>query len=119
LITSRVYIKVNPFQVKRLLAYLSTRLQQLLYGASERTKESKKLLKTIRNGGRNTSKCKLDDQHNVEVVTGTTSKMPVFSGNHGDDWAIWEMKMSAHLMEKGLDACLDPTIETRLPNKEN
>jgi hypothetical protein len=26
----RVYIEVNPFQVKRLLAYLSTRLQQLL-----------------------------------------------------------------------------------------
>jgi hypothetical protein len=41
---------------------------------------------------------------NVEVVTGMTSKMPVFSGNHGDDWTIWEMKFSAHLMEKGLDA---------------
>jgi hypothetical protein len=34
---------------------------------------------------------------NVEVVTGMTSKMPVFSGNHGDDWTIWEMKFSAHL----------------------
>ena len=56
---------------------------------------------------------------NVEVVSGTTSKTPVFSGNHGDDWTIWEMKMSAHLMEKGLDACLDPTFETRLPNKES
>ncbi len=56
---------------------------------------------------------------NVEVVTGTTSKTTVFSGNHGDDWTIWEMKMPAHLMEKGLDACLDPTFETRLPNKEN
>ena len=29
------------------------------------------------------------------------------------------MKMSAHFMEKGLDACLDPTFETRLPNKES
>jgi len=37
---------------------------------------------------------------NVEVVTGATSKMPVFIGNHGDDWTIWEMKFSAHLMEK-------------------
>jgi hypothetical protein len=54
---------------------------------------------------------------NVEVVTGTSSKTPVISGNHGDDWIIWEMKMSAHLMEKGLDACLDPTFKTRLPNK--
>jgi hypothetical protein len=56
---------------------------------------------------------------NVEVVTGTTSKTPVFSGNHGDDWTIWEMKFSAHLMEKGLDACLDPNFKTRLPNKES
>jgi hypothetical protein len=54
----------------------------------------------------------------VEVVTATTSKMPVFSGNHGDDWTIWKMKMLAHLMEKGLDACLDPDLETRLPEKE-
>jgi len=37
---------------------------------------------------------------NVEVVTGTTLKTPVFSGNHGDDWTIWEIKMLAHLMEK-------------------
>jgi hypothetical protein len=56
---------------------------------------------------------------NVEVVSGTTSKTPVFSGNLGDDWTIWEMKMSAHLMEKGLDACSVPTFETRLPNKES
>ena len=55
---------------------------------------------------------------NVEVVTGTTSKMPVFSGNHGNDWTIWEMKFLAHLMEKGLGACLDPTFEARLPKKE-
>ncbi len=27
--------------------------------------------------------------------------------------------MSAHLMEKGLYACLDPNFETRLPNKES
>jgi hypothetical protein len=25
---------------------------------------------------------------NVEVVMGTTSKMPVFSGNHGNDWTV-------------------------------
>jgi hypothetical protein len=56
---------------------------------------------------------------NVEVVTGTTSKPPFFSGNHGDDWTIWEKKMTAHLMEKGLDKCLDPNSETRLPTKEN
>ena len=56
---------------------------------------------------------------NVKVVAGTTSKMPVFSGNHGNDWTIWEMKISAHLLEKGLDVCLDPTFETRLPNKES
>ncbi len=54
----------------------------------------------------------------VEVVTATTPKMPIFSGNHGDDWTIWEMKMSAHFMEKGLDACLDPDSDTRLPDKE-
>jgi hypothetical protein len=29
------------------------------------------------------------------------------------------MKMSAHLMEKGLNACLDPNFETRLPDKES
>jgi hypothetical protein len=27
--------------------------------------------------------------------------------------------MTAHLMEKGLDTCLDPNFETRLPAKEN
>jgi hypothetical protein len=29
------------------------------------------------------------------------------------------MKFLAHLMEKGLDACLDPDFGTRLPNKES
>jgi hypothetical protein len=56
---------------------------------------------------------------NVEVISGTTSKPPVFSGNHGNDWIIWEMKIMAHLMEKRLDSCLDPDLETRLPAKEN
>jgi hypothetical protein len=37
---------------------------------------------------------------NVEVVTGTTSKLPVFSGNHGNYWTIWQMKMTAHLVER-------------------
>jgi hypothetical protein len=50
---------------------------------------------------------------NVEAVTGMTSKPPVFRGDHGNDWTIWEMKMLAHLMEKGLDACLYPSFETR------
>jgi len=40
---------------------------------------------------------------NVKVVMGMTSKTPVFSG----------------LMEKVLDACLDLTFETRLPNNES
>jgi len=66
-----------------------------------------------------TTRATSSNTSNVEVVSGTTLKMPVFSGNHGDDWTIWEMKFSAHLMEKGLDACLDPTFETRLPNKES
>jgi hypothetical protein len=56
---------------------------------------------------------------NVEVVMGMTSKTPAFSGNHGNDWTIWEMKFSAHLMEKGLDACLDPDFKLRLPNNES
>ena len=56
---------------------------------------------------------------NVEVVMGMTSKPPAFSCNHGDNWTIWEMKMTAHLMEKGLDTCLDPDFKTRLPTKEN
>jgi hypothetical protein len=56
---------------------------------------------------------------NVKVVMGTTSKPPVFSGNQDSDWTIREMKMLAHLMEKGLDVCLDPNFETRLPTKEN
>ena len=56
---------------------------------------------------------------NVEVVTGRTSKPPVFSVDHGDHWTIWEMKMTAHLMEKELEECMDPNFETRLPTKEN
>jgi hypothetical protein len=56
---------------------------------------------------------------NVQVVTGTTSITPVFSGNHGNGWTIWEMKFLAHLMEMGLGACLDPNFKTRLPNKES
>jgi hypothetical protein len=56
---------------------------------------------------------------NVEVDPGTNSKLPVFSINHGNDWTICEMKMKAHLMENGLDVCLDPNFETRLPTKEN
>ena len=53
------------------------------------------------NGGRNGSKTSATTS--VEVVTAMTSKTPIFSGNHSDDCTIWEMKMSAHLMEKGLE----------------
>jgi hypothetical protein len=67
------------------MAYLSTRLQQLLYDALERTKELKKMVVGM--------------QASVEVVTATTLKTPVFSGNHANDWTIWEMKMTAQLME--------------------
>jgi hypothetical protein len=51
---------------------------------------------------------------NVEDVVGMTSKAPVFSGNQSDDWTIWEMKMSANLMEKGLGPCVVPGFETIL-----
>jgi hypothetical protein len=55
----------------------------------------------------------------VERVTTTSLKPPTFSGKHGDDWTMWEMKMTAHLMDKGLDKCLDPDFENRLPVKES
>jgi hypothetical protein len=45
--------------------------------------------------------------------------LPVFSGKHGNDWTIWEIEISAYLMEKGLDVCLDYEFEDRLPTKEN
>jgi hypothetical protein len=54
----------------------------------------------------------------VEVIAKTNSKAPVFSGKHGDKWTIWEMKMTAHLMDKGLDMCLKPGFECKLPEKE-
>jgi hypothetical protein len=54
----------------------------------------------------------------VNVATMTSSKPPTFSGKHGDDWTIWEMKMTAHLMDKGLDKYLNPNFENRLPMKE-
>jgi hypothetical protein len=47
----------------------------------------------------------------VEVVMTTSSKPPTLSDKHGDDWMIWEMKMTAHLMDKGLDKCLDPDFK--------
>ena len=55
----------------------------------------------------------------VEVVTGTTSEPPDFCDDHDDDWTIWDTKMMAHLMKKGLDECLDPDFETRLQTKES
>jgi hypothetical protein len=55
----------------------------------------------------------------VEVVATTSLKPPTFSGKHGDDWAMWEMKMTAHLMDKGLTKCLDPDFKNRLPAKES
>jgi hypothetical protein len=55
----------------------------------------------------------------VEVVTTTSLKPPTLSGKHGDDWTMWEMKMTAHLMDKGLNKCLDSDFENRLPVKES
>ncbi len=55
----------------------------------------------------------------VEVVATTSSKPPTFSGKYGDDQTMWEMKMTAHLMDKGLDKCLDPDFEDRLPVRES
>jgi hypothetical protein len=55
----------------------------------------------------------------VEVVAMTSSKPPTFNGKHGDDWRMWEMKMTAHLMDKGLNKCLDPDFKDRLPVKES
>jgi hypothetical protein len=54
----------------------------------------------------------------VEVVVTTNTNVPVFSGKHGNDWTIWEMKMTAHLMDKGLDVCLEQDFESKLPLKE-
>ncbi len=54
----------------------------------------------------------------VEVVATTNTKAPVFSGKHGNDWTIWEMKMTAHLMDKGLDVCLEQDFESKLLSKE-
>jgi len=55
----------------------------------------------------------------VEVVTTTNSKPPTFSGKHGGDWTIWEMKMIAHLMDKGLNECLEPEFGNRLTANES
>jgi hypothetical protein len=55
----------------------------------------------------------------VEVDTTKSLKPPTFSGKHGDDWTMWEMKMTAHLMDKGLNECLDPDFKNRLPVKES
>ncbi len=55
----------------------------------------------------------------VEVVAKKSSKPPTFSGKHGDDWTMCEMKMTAHLLDKGLDECLDPDFKNRLPVKES
>ncbi len=55
----------------------------------------------------------------VEVVAMTSSKPPTFSGKYGDDWTMWEMKMTAHLMDKGLDKGLDPDFKNKLPVKES
>ena len=54
----------------------------------------------------------------VEVVATTNTKAPVFSGKYGNDWTIWEMKMTAHLMDKGLDMCLEQEFDSKLPAKE-
>jgi hypothetical protein len=55
----------------------------------------------------------------VEVVTTTSSKQPTFSGKHGNNWTMGEMKMTAHLMDKGLKECLNPDFKNRLPVTES
>jgi hypothetical protein len=55
----------------------------------------------------------------VEVVATISSKPPTFSGIHGDDWTMWEMKMTAHLMDKGLNKCLNPDFKDLLPMRES
>ena len=52
----------------------------------------------------------------VEVVATTNTKAPVFSGKHGNDWTIWEMKMTAHLMDKGFNVCFQQDFESKLEN---
>jgi hypothetical protein len=54
----------------------------------------------------------------VKVIMTTKLKAPVFSGKRGDEWTIWEMKMTAHLINMGLDMCLEPGFESKLPKKE-
>jgi hypothetical protein len=54
----------------------------------------------------------------VEIVAMANTKAPVFSGKHGNDWTLWEMKMTAHLMYKGLDVCLEQDFESKFPTKE-
>ena len=53
----------------------------------------------------------------VEVVATSNLKAPFFSGKHGDVWTNWEMKMTAHLMDKGLDTCLKLGFNNKLPQK--
>jgi hypothetical protein len=66
-----------------------------------------------------TTQANLATTQGVEVVIMICSKPPTFSGKHGDDWKIWEMKMTAQLMDKGLNKCLNPNLENRLPVKES
>jgi hypothetical protein len=55
----------------------------------------------------------------VEVAAMTSSKPLTLSGINGDDWTMWEMKMTAHLMDKGLNKCLNPDFKDRLPVRES
>jgi hypothetical protein len=55
----------------------------------------------------------------VEVVAITSSKPPTISGKHRDDWTMWEMKMTAHQMDKESDKCLDLDFKNRLLVKES
>ncbi len=66
-----------------------------------------------------TTRANLVTTPSVEVVMMTSLKPPTFSGKHGDDWTIWEMKMAANLMNKGLNKCLNPNFKNRLPVKES
>jgi hypothetical protein len=57
-------------------------------------------------------------QASDEVVTATTSKTPVFSGNHGGDWTIWEIDSAAY--GKGIEGMFGSRSQNQsLPNKES
>jgi hypothetical protein len=83
-----------------------------IYGALERTKE---LFKKEKKWLLQQEQMQVRRPAMLKLSLERLRKRLSFCGNHGNE----EMKLSAHLMEKGLGAWLDPDFETRLPNKES